>query len=95
MQIRPLHDRVLIERMEEEQKTAGGIIIPETAKERPQRGKVIAVGKGRIQENGEIIPPTVKEGDKVLFAKYAGTEIKVNNEEYLVMREDDILAIVE
>jgi chaperonin GroES len=95
MNVRPLHDRVIVKRLEEEEKTAGGIIIPDTAKEKPQQGKVMAVGKGRFMENGQIAPLTVKEGDRVLFSKYAGTEVKLNNEEVLIMREDDILAIVE
>jgi chaperonin GroES len=93
MQIRPLHDRVIVERLEEEEKTAGGIIIPDAAKEKPQQGKVIAVGKGRILEKGDVVPPVVKEGDRVLFSKYAGTEVKLDDNEYLIMREDDILAI--
>lgn len=95
MKLRPLHDRVIVQRIEEENRTPGGIIIPDTAKEKPQQGKVIAVGKGKILENGKEIPLTVKEGDKVLFSKYAGTEVKVEGQEYLIMREDDILAIVE
>ncbi|MFY9399403.1 MAG: co-chaperone GroES [Desulfomonilia bacterium] len=95
MKIRPLHDRVIVQRIEEEQKTAGGIIIPDTAKEKPQIGKVIAAGKGKKAEDGTIVPMDVKEGDKVLFSKYAGNEIKVEGEEYLIMREDDILGIVE
>jgi len=93
MQIRPLHDRVMVERVEEEEKTAGGIIIPDTAKEKPQQGKVVAVGNGRILQKGDVVPPVVKEGDRVLFSKYAGTEVKVNENNYLIMREDDILAI--
>jgi len=95
MKLRPLHDRVIVRRLEEEEKTAGGIIIPDTAKEKPQQGKVIAVGKGRILENGEVVPLVVKENDRVLFSKYAGTEVKVGGEELLIMREDDILAIFE
>lgn len=94
MNVRPLHDRVILKRLEEEEKTAGGIIIPDTAKEKPQQGKVVAVGKGRFMENGQIIPLTVKEGDRVLFSKYSGTEVKWGVEELLIMREDDILAIV-
>jgi chaperonin GroES len=93
MKLRPLHDRIIVKRIEEEEKTAGGIIIPDTAKEKPQQGKVIAVGKGRLMEKGDIIPLTVKEGDRVLFAKYAGSDVKVDEEELLIMREDDILAI--
>jgi chaperonin GroES len=94
MKLRPLHDRIIVTRIEEEEKTAGGIIIPDTAKEKPQQGKVLAVGNGRLMEKGEIIPLTVKEGDRVLFAKYAGSDVKVEGEELLIMREDDILAIV-
>ncbi len=94
MKLRPLHDKVIVKRIEEEEKTAGGIIIPDTAKEKPQQGQVIAVGKGKLLEKGDIVPPTVKEGDRVLFAKYAGTDVKVDGEELLIMREDDILAIV-
>jgi chaperonin GroES len=93
MKLRPLHDRVIVRRLEEEEKTLGGIIIPDSAKEKPQQGKVIAVGKGKLLEKGDIVPLVVKEGDRVLFAKYAGTEVKVENEELLIMREDDILAI--
>ena len=95
MKIRPLHDRVIIKRMEEERTTAGGIVIPDTAAEKPIRGEVIAVGNGKILENGEVRPMDVKVGDKVLFGKYAGTEIKVDGEELLVMREDDIVAVIE
>ena len=95
MKIRPLHDRILIKRLEEEDKSTGGIIIPDTAKEKPIQGKVIAVGKGKILNNGDVIPPDVKKGDKVLFGKYAGTEVKIDGEEHLLMREDDILAVVQ
>ncbi len=95
MKIRPLHDRILVQRLEEEEKTQGGIIIPDTAKEKPIEGKVVAVGNGKLLENGEIRPLDVKEGDKVLFGKYAGTEVKIGGEEYLIMREDDILGIIE
>lgn len=95
MKLRPLNDRVVVLRIEEEEKTAGGIIIPDTAKEKPQQGKVIAVGPGKLNEKGERIPMDVKENDKVLFSKYAGTEVKINGVEHLIMREDDILAIVE
>jgi chaperonin GroES len=95
MKLRPLHDRVIVRRLEEEEKTAGGIIIPDTAKEKPQQGKVLGLGKGRFLQNGQIIPLIVKEGDRVLFARYAGTEVKVEREELLIMREDDILAIFE
>lgn len=93
MKLRPLHDRVIVKRLEEEERTAGGIIIPDTAKEKPQQGKIIAVGKGRILEKGDVVPLQVKENDRVLFSKYAGTEVKVGGEEVLIMREDDILAI--
>jgi chaperonin GroES len=95
MKLRPLHDRVIVKRIEEEEKTAGGIIIPDTAKEKPQQGKVLAVGKGRILENGQISPMLVKEGDRVLFGKYSGTDVKIEGEEHLIMREDDILAIIQ
>ncbi len=95
MKVRPLNDRVLVLRIEEEEKTAGGIIIPDTAKEKPQEGKVIAVGKGKLTENGERIPLDVKENDRVLFSKYGGNEIKIDGVEHLILREDDILAIVE
>lgn len=95
MKIRPLHDRVIVKRLEEEERTAGGIIIPDTAKEKPQQGKVVAVGKGRILEKGEVVPLVVKDGDRVLFSKYSGTEVKVDGEELLIMREDDILGIFE
>ena len=95
MDLRPLNDRVVVKRMEEEQKTAGGIIIPDTAKEKPQQGKVIAVGTGIITKDGKTIPLQVKPGDRVLFSKYGGTEVKLLDEDYLVMREDDILAILE
>ena len=95
MKIRPLHDRVLIKRLEEEEKSKGGIIIPDTVKEKPQQGKVIAVGKGKTLENGKVIPPDVKKGDRILFGKYAGTEVKIDGEEQLLMREDDILAVVQ
>ena len=95
MKIRPLHDRVIIKRIEEEEKTKGGIIIPDTAKEKPSEGKVVAVGNGKLLENGTLQPLEVKKGDKVLFGKYAGTDIKIDGEEHLIMREDDIIAIVE
>ena len=95
MKLRPLNDRVIVKRLEEEEKTVGGIIIPDTAKEKPQQARVIAVGKGRTLENGQVMPLTVKEGDRVLFGKYAGTEIKIDGDEHLIMREDDILAIVQ
>ena len=95
MKIRPLQDRVIVKRVEEEEKTKGGIIIPDTAKEKPIEGKVIAVGKGKVREDGKVQPLDVKKGDRILFGKYAGTEIKVEGQEHLIMREDDILGIVE
>lgn len=95
MNLRPLQDRIIVKRMEEEQKTAGGLFIPETAKEKPQRGEIVAVGNGKKTEDGKVLPLDVKVGDKVLFGKYAGTDIKVDGEEYLMMREDDLLAVVE
>lgn len=95
MNIRPLHDRVIIRRMEEERKTAAGIVIPDTATEKPAEGEVLAVGKGKILESGEVRPLDVKVGDKVLFSKYAGTEVKVDGEELLVMREEDVMAVIE
>lgn len=95
MKIRPLHDRILVKRVEEEEKTKGGIIIPDTAKEKPQMGEVIAAGNGKKTEEGKIIPLDVKKGDKVLFSKYSGNEVKVEGEELLIMKEDDILGIVE
>ncbi len=93
--VRPLHDRILVRRMEEETKTAGGLFIPDTAKEKPQRGQIVAAGKGRITEEGKVMPLDVKVGDKVLFAKYAGTEIKFSGEDYIMMREEDVLGIVQ
>lgn len=95
MKIRPLQDRVIVKRLEEEEKTKGGIIIPDSAKEKPQEGKVIAVGKGKITEDGKVIPLDVKVGDRILFGKYSGTEVKIEGEEHLIMREDDILGIIE
>ena len=95
MKIRPLHDRVIVKRMEEERTSPGGIVIPDSAAEKPVKGEVIAVGKGKILENGDIRPLDVKVGDKVLFGKYSGTEVKVDGEELLVMREDDITAVIE
>ena len=94
MQVTPLHDRVLVVRIEEEEKTSGGIIIPDSAKEKPQEGKVIAVGAGKLDEDGKRISLDVKKGDRVLFSKYAGNEIIIDGVEHLIMREDDILAIV-
>ena len=93
--IRPLHDRLIVKRLEEELKTKGGIIIPDTAKEKPQEGEVLAVGNGKILEDGKKLPLDVKVGDKVLFSKYSGTDIKVDGEEYLILKEDDIQAIIE
>jgi chaperonin GroES len=95
MKIRPLQDRVLVKRIAEEEKTKGGIIIPDTAKEKPQEGKVIAVGKGKANDEGKIIPLQVKAGDKILFGKYSGSEIKIDGEEHLIMREEDILGVIE
>lgn len=95
MKLRPLNDRVVVKRIEEEQKTAGGIIIPDTAKEKPIQGEIIAVGTGKLMEDGSRKPLDVKVGDRVLFGKYAGTEVKIGTEEFLIMREDDILAVIE
>tara|TARA_B100001248_G_scaffold262484_1_gene258745 strand:+ start:5881 stop:6183 length:303 start_codon:yes stop_codon:yes gene_type:complete len=91
--MRPLHDRILVRRMPEEEKTAGGIIIPDSAKEKPLRGEIIATGNGKVLEDGKVLPLEVKAGDTVLFSKYAGTEIKIEADEYLMMREDDILGV--
>jgi chaperonin GroES len=91
--VRPLHDRILVRRMAEEDKTAGGLFIPDTAKEKPQKGEVVATGKGRVTEDGKVLPLEVKSGDKILFSKYAGTELKLEGQEYLMMREEDILGI--
>jgi len=95
MNIRPLQDRVIVQRLEEEEKTKGGIIIPDTAKEKPMQGKIIALGKGKVRDDGKVSPLDVKVGDRVLFSKYAGTEVKIEGEEYLIMREDDILGVIE
>jgi len=95
MKIRPLQDRIIVKRLESEEKTKGGIIIPDSAKEKPMEGKVIAVGKGKLNDKGERIAPDVKAGDKVLFSKYAGTEVKIEGDEHLIMREDDILGVIE
>ena len=95
MKIRPLQDRIIVKRMAEEEMTKGGIIIPDSAKEKPTEGKVIAVGNGKVLDNGQKTKPDVKAGDKVLFSKYAGTEVKIDGEEHLIMREDDILGIIE
>jgi chaperonin GroES len=95
MKVRPLNDRLIVQRLEEEEKTKGGIIIPDTAKEKPIEGKVIAVGTGRVKKDGTKVPLEVKKGNRVLYAKYAGTEVKIEKEEDLIMKEDDILAIIE
>ena len=95
MKIRPLQDRVIVKRLEEEEKTKGGIIIPDSAKEKPQEGKVIAVGKGKVTEDGKVIPLDVKAGDRILFGKYSGTEVKIEGEEHLIMKEEEILGIIE
>ena len=95
MNLRPLQDRIIVKRVEEETKAAGGLFIPETAKEKPQRGEIVAVGNGKKTEDGKVLPLDVKVGDIVLFGKYAGTEIKVDGDDFLMMREDDILAVVE
>jgi chaperonin GroES len=95
MKIRPLHDRILAERLEEKEMRKGGIIIPDTAKEKPQEGKVIAVGNGKVSDDGKKIPLDVKAGDKILFGKYSGSEVRLDEKEYLIMREDDVLAILE
>jgi len=95
MKLRPLHDRVIVKRMEEERKSAGGIVIPDTATEKPIRGKVIAVGPGKVNDKGELNAMNVKKGDKVLFGKYSGTEVKVEGDELVVMREDDVMAVIE
>ncbi len=94
MKIRPLHDRVVIRRVEEETTTKGGILLPDTATEKPSRGKVLAVGTGKLLDNGEVRPVDLKEGDEVLFGKYAGTEVKVDDEDLIVMREDDIMGVI-
>ncbi len=95
MSLRPLQDRIIVKRVEEETKTAGGLFIPETAKEKPQRGEIVAVGNGKKTEDGKVLPLDVKIGDKVLFGKYAGTEVKIDGEDLLMMREDDVLAVIE
>ncbi|MCZ7687219.1 MAG: co-chaperone GroES [Sandaracinaceae bacterium] len=95
MAIRPLHDRVLVQRVKEDEKTKGGIIIPDTAKEKPIEGKVVAVGNGKVLEDGSVRKLEVKKGDRILFGKYSGTEVKIDGEEHLILREDDILGIVE
>jgi chaperonin GroES len=95
MNVRPLHDRIIVERIEEGEQKVGGIIIPDTAKEKPQQGKVIAVGKGRVEKDGKVTPLDVKAGDKVLFGKYAGQEIKIDGSEYLIIREEEVLGVIE
>jgi chaperonin GroES len=95
MKIRPLHDRVLVKRLEGEEKTKGGIIIPDSAKEKPQEGQIIAAGPGRVNEDGKVTPLDVKKGDRILFSKYSGNDITVDGEEHMIMREDDILAVLE
>lgn len=95
MKIRPLNDRLLVKRLEEEAKTAGGIIIPDTAKEKPAEGRVVSVGPGKLSDKGERVALQVKEGDRVLFSKYGGTDVKLDGDDYLIMREDDILGVIE
>ena len=95
MNARPLHDRILVQRIEEGEQKVGGIIIPDSAKEKPQQGKVIAVGKGKVEKDGKITPLDVKDGDTILFGKYSGQEIKLDGEEYLIMREDEVLAVID
>ena len=95
MKIRPLQDRVIVKRVAEEQKSKGGIIIPDSAKEKPQEGKVVSVGKGKVNDDGKLIPLDVKAGDRILFGKYSGSEIKIDGEEHLIMREEDILGVIE
>ena len=95
MKLKPLHDRILVQRVEEATTTKGGIIIPDTAKEKPAEGKVVAVGNGKIGEDGKKIPLEIKKGDRILFGKYSGSEVKIEGEEYLIMREDDVLGIIE
>ena len=95
MKVRPLQDRILVQRIEEEEMSKGGIIIPDTAKEKPSEGKVIAVGKGKVREDGKVQPLDVKKGDRILFSKYAGTEVQVEGDEHIIIREDDVLGVVE
>jgi chaperonin GroES len=95
MNVRPLHDRIIVQRLEEQEQRVGGIIIPDTAKEKPQQGKVIAVGKGRIEKDGKVTPLDVKKDDTVLFGKYAGQEIKIDGSEYLIIREEEVLGVIE
>ncbi|MGD9183396.1 MAG: co-chaperone GroES [Desulfobacterales bacterium] len=95
MKLRPLQDRILVQRVKEEEKTKGGIIIPDTAKEKPAEGKIVSVGKGKVDDKGKRIAPEVKKGDRILFGKYSGTEVKIEGEEYLIMREEDVLGIID
>lgn len=95
MQVKPLYDRLLVKRFSEEEKTKGGIIVPDSAKEKPAQGEIVACGAGRVADDGKVTPLTVKKGDKVLFGKYSGTEVKLGDSEYLIMREDDILGIIQ
>jgi chaperonin GroES len=95
MNVRPLHDRIIVQRIEEGEQKVGGIITPDSAKEKPQQGKVIAVGKGKVEKDGKVTPLDVKEGDTVLFGKYSGQEIKIDGEEFLIMREDEVLGVIE
>ncbi|HEX5068321.1 MAG TPA: co-chaperone GroES [Myxococcota bacterium] len=95
MKIRPLQDRILVKRIDEEEKTKGGIIIPDTAKEKPSEGKVVAVGKGKVSEDGKLTPLDVKKGDRILFSKYSGTEVNIEGDEHLIIREDDVLGVLE
>ena len=95
MNVRPLHDRLIIQRLEEGEQTIGGIIVPDSAKEKPQRGKVFAVGQGKVRDDGSRQPPDVKDGDTILFGKYSGQDIKIDGEEYLILREDEVLAIID
>lgn len=94
MKVRPLHDRILVRRLQEDEKTSGGIIIPDSAKEKPQRGEVVATGKGRLTEDGKLLPLDVKSGDKILFGKYSGTELKLNGSDFLMMKEEDVLGVL-
>jgi chaperonin GroES len=95
MKVRPLHDRIIVQRLEEGEQRVGGIIIPDTAKEKPQQGKVVAAGKGKAKDDGKVLPLDVKAGDTILFGKYSGQDIKIDGEEYLIMREDEVLAVLE
>jgi chaperonin GroES len=95
MKVRPLHDRIIVQRLEEGEQRVGGIIIPDTAKEKPQQGKVVAAGKGKAKDDGKLLPLDVKAGDTILFGKYSGQDIKIDGEEYLIMREDEVLAVLE